>query len=75
VEESGQGLEVAPVLTIFVGRDEDDLWLEGVTTLDFVGVEGPTLTELELVKFVLRAALGGRGLMGRDVFSEGGTAE
>lgn len=74
-EESGRALEVAPVLTIFVGRVEEDLWLEGVTTLDFVGVEGVTLKELELVRFVLRAALWGRGLMGRDVFSEGGTAE
>ena len=73
-EEGGRGLEVAPVLTIFVGRDED-LWLEGVTTLDFVGVEGATLNELELVRFVLRAALWGRGLMGREVFSERGTAE
>jgi hypothetical protein len=73
-EESGRGLEVVPVLTIFVGRDED-LWLEGVTTLDFVGVEGVTLNELELVRFVLRAALCGRGLMGRDVFSGSGTAE
>lgn len=74
-EESGRRLEVAPVLTIFVGRDEEDLWLEGVDTLDFVGVEGVTFNELALVRFVLRAALWGRGLMGRDVFSEGGTAE
>ena len=49
--------------------------MEGVTTLDFVGVEGVTFNELELVRFVLRAALWGRGLMGRDVFSERGTAE
>ena len=74
-EEIGRELEVTPVLTIFVGRDEEDLWLAGVTTLDFGGVEGVTLNELALVRFVLRAALWGRGLMGRDIFSEGGTAE
>lgn len=49
--------------------------MEGGATLDLVGVEGVILTELELVRFVLRAALWGRGLMGRDIFSAGETAE
>lgn len=48
---------MGPVLTILAGRDGEDLLAEGVGTLDFVGVEGVTLTELELVRFVLRAAL------------------
>ena len=56
MEEDGRGTEV-PVLTIFAGRNGEALWMEGGTTLDFVGVEGVTLTELELVRFVLRAAL------------------
>ena len=56
-EEGGRGLEMGAVLTIFVGRDGEDLRTEGVATLDFVGVEGETLTELQLVRFVLRAAL------------------
>lgn len=47
---------------------------DGVT-FDFVGVEGVTLNELELVKLVLRAALWGRGLMGRDIFSAEEKAE
>jgi hypothetical protein len=68
-------LEVGPVLTIFVGRDGEDLWMEGVGTLDFVGVEGVTLTEVEFVRFVFRAALWGRGLIGRDIFSAEETAE
>ena len=64
-------MEVEPILAIFVGRDGEVLWIEDGATLDFVGVEGVTLAELEFVKFVLRAALWGRGLMGRDIFSAG----
>lgn len=69
MEEGGRGMEIDPVLTIFVGRDGEAFWMEGGATLDFVGVEGVILTELELVRLVLRAALWGRGLMGRDIFS------
>lgn len=71
MEEGGRGIKVDAVLAIFVGRDGEALWMKGETTLDFVGVEGVTLTELELVRFVLRAALWGRGLIGREVFSVG----
>lgn len=56
---------------ILVGREGDDVFAEpGVGAFDFVEeLCGETLSEL--VRFALRAARCGRGLMGRCVFSTG----
>jgi len=65
---------VGAVLTILAGREGDVLTDDGVETLGFDGVAGGVAV-IELVKLALRAALWGRGLMGRDFFSVGETAD
>lgn len=75
VDEGGRGrADVgAAVLTILVGREGEILTDDGVGFLGFDGVAGGVAV-IELVKLALRAALWGRGLMGREVLSVGGRA-
>ncbi len=66
------GRETAPeVFTILFGREGDEVLADpGVGNLGFVGeLCGDTLSEL--VRFALRAARCGRGLIGRALFSAG----
>lgn len=61
----------AEVFTILFGREGDEVLADaGVGNLGFVGeLCGDTLSEL--VRFALRAARWGRGLIGRSLFSAG----
>jgi hypothetical protein len=75
VDDGGRGIAVE-VLTIFVGRTGDNLETdEGETiALVFEGVAGGGVTLIELT-LVLRAALWGRGLIGRELLSTGDNAK
>ena len=72
VDEGGRGIADVggAVLTILVGREGEVLTDDGVEILGFDGVGGGVAV-IELVKLALRAALWGRGLMGREFFSAG----
>lgn len=74
MEEAGRGIEdctaetEVAVLTDFIGRAGETLLLDGVEELCLEGVDKVAFTTLRLF---FSAARCGRGLIGRDLFSDG----